>query len=1159
MAKVSFSASNVANKPARNPQGFNRGEKKVISFFDPKDCPQIPENISYEEFVHYFTIPEFSDIYNIAITPTGILIHVNNGEQGNKDVKVPYRLFNPEAHSVRFPKFILSFSKYINYQFDYIDNGMYFNQNEILYIALRHRMQVFAEYNRVYTYLLNQDIQKIVNYIDYNNYSSWNAMQKSEHSYAIFDPYDANFNTSDSGLFTGNGNEDEEEENYKLAKPLGNSIGTPKFNLKNITKLFRDIDVLPASESMASESGKFVISNENIYQAAGFKMDYVFNQIKTMFPIKANIPARFKTHVVCDAYRAFNYSKPIFTEDYIEALPNHTDETIINAVCVFTPIENDGKFLCGEIECSDQFADNIVIKKEIIKGEFNKLFIKAGEFVKPKGDRYYHIGEDENDELVSLRGFESVQIISIDEIGFSNSKKIIAECKRRIGSSRIESSTGIKGVTKPRFNIGSISFNDGSGNAVNLPVDLLVGSNSIKAKANTIYLAQAALAHLHGYNNNPEEMISSMDSKLINSLRKSIGKVTYTDENGNTKEVYAGIVPVRVTEMAYMYKNLKLQSFMTQSAWYLNQNGFSDFVDLIYNTCISEEDIALISELTKIVEDSQGSFIDDLPVYSSLKMRDIFKEEDCKFDTNPLAKHTSKLLEESNKGFYIYFEHIQSYLRMPSAALIERFTSKIADGTYNYPRILSAASYIIKSLLTVDRYGSINPNNVFKFNRGDAKSQASTFGATYLELCYRMLHTNNKLLRNLMNPKVYGCSMKQMVDFRIPRNTIVIPDKNLHAKLASKTGGHYEKTGGFFAFAIRNPVIWKSQIQSVKVWTYEEFKEYLSVFSNVDIDKYMDLKYCRDLVLLNPHDAITQQSDVDGDLMPLFIPEGEEAQKYLYKFNFAKPGSNGGVNNITQEEIDWINSYKQSEFDSNSMFYELESGSYKIYSLKIKSDGTTSPSFDKYFADSIIAKGDVGIGTSNLWQFQILIDLFQLMNEDGNGKLNDKSINLSREEYDKICFAYTKLLQDLVVRGIKHVEGGSSGFTPFLLENITLGDNREFTFDVFSNKVGLGRKLTEKLFHILVWGSSNNYIKNISSFISFYNRGVGDFFDIDKEIIDYLMKTFYGSRLQLYYDIVSKTTADKKAKVLHNFNNGSSSVAGDTSKKKWAFKLNVKK
>jgi len=1130
-----------SNQPNR---GYNSDNKDgqvptQIEFLGPEFTPEIPASISVDEFERYFHIAELSDLYSIETSIDTITLILTNGEQDLNTVKIPYRLIAPETNGIRFPRFLLNISKFSPTKVDYKSQRAIFNQNELLWIVIYHRLQQFAIYKRAFAYLLTRDIQNIVDYADYNMYSSYNAIQKAKNSYAVLDAFKK----------TGNSSWVEYEVNgvdtvdYKCVVPIGEKIGRPKLDAPILQGLFRDLDILPGSESMASETGKFVInSSEEIYRCAGFKLDQIHKIIKTIFPIKPNIPARFKSHVASDSFKIEKYDRPIFVEDVLPGYEDGTDQTLLNALVVFMPIEESGRFLCGEVEASGRFARNEVIKREIVKAQFSTLSVKTGDKLNCIGGRYL-LGRNELGKEVTLEGFDSVEIISCDMIGVpadisqAGNHKIVAKCVKKIGSSRMISTTGLKAVTKPKYEIGTVYAKNAHGHEVAMSVDLIVGPNSMKAKENTIYLAQAALAHVLGYSNPDKQYISSLDEAEINTLVKSLGVVEYQPPDviqmvdgvavhvpqGRVK-AYAGIVPTKVTEMSYMYKNAKEQAFMTQSAWYLARNGHKDLAELIYQTDVSPEDREIVTELTKIIYDDCGFYAktDDLPIYGLHQIKDHFQVSDCKIQTNPMDEYSSRLLDPDNKGFYIYLASRNEYIRMPSAKLILRFTSKIADGTFIYTRLLTVVSQILLTCLIRNQdNGQINTGYILRKDQNRFTPKSIALGNKYIELCLGMLHFKNNYLSTLMVPKVFGCSMKQMVDIHVPLGVVVIIDRKLYERLGERTGGYLEQNNEFWALCVRNPVLWKTQVQAVRVWDYDYFKAWLAFNTNEDVDTYFDESYCKDLILLNPDDAILQEADVDGDLMPMFVPDGRDAQDMMATFKRINDTEHTAVDNVTQTEIDWIKAYRQGEMDSNSLF-EFKSPEFKVNEINLRPKAGTDKNFGRYFANSIVAKGDIGIATFHLWSLQCLLDLYQL--KAGEGEILDKKgkpCSLSKQHHDLISFGYSRLVQDLVVRGIKYNDSGSAEFKPFLLPNIVLRENRTAAFKTFANSVGIGTEATIKLFEVLGWADVNGLIDKIMAFISLYNSGnhVKYQDNVNAEFEADLRKTFYGSRLDLYYNI----------------------------------------
>ena len=48
-----------------------------------------------------------------------------------------------------------------------------------------------------------------------------------------------------------------------------------------------------------------------------------------------------------------------------------------------------------------------------------------------------------------------------------------------------------------------------------------------------------------------------------------------------------------------------------------------------------------------------------------------------------------------------------------------------------------------------------------------------------------------------------------------------------------------------------------------KVWGSHQFRAYLNVFYNIDLDKYLDDFFNRDIIIMSPQTALNAKSDVD--------------------------------------------------------------------------------------------------------------------------------------------------------------------------------------------------------------------------------------------------------------------------------------------------------
>lgn len=1076
----------------------------AIAFAGTDQVPQFDSNLKGEEALR--VIPNtFGNLVNVNTEDTGLLLTFPNAEEGNQEIRISSRIYNPEDNGITFPRFVLQVSSFMYSQFDYEGKRLILNQNELLWLILYHRFQMLSENRITYTNLIRDDLTALMNYGEYNRYSTFNAQLKGRNSIAILNPWNM-----DRGRF-------------HFTYPIGEYIAESNIDQDVLAAIMRDLPIQPGSESMAAKN-KFVMYNMNkkFYSCAGYgmvrrrdAMDNVHNVIKTIFPIKPNVPARLKSHVISDAFDFREPSPPIFAEDVVKG---RADATRLNAIVVFDTInEATGRLLCGEIECSEKFAREEVEKTEIVRESFKLVTAHKGKEISRNEDGSFTIGIDSEDNEVKVYGFNSVEVVDVQyEDVISDQAKVVLRCTRSIGSGRIFSNTGLKGVTKPLKDLGKIYVPFGDGNEAEMDVDLISGPNSTKAKGNTIALAKAALAHLLNCQIDGKDVdpIKSLDQELIKKLANQFGRVRYVDQNGDERMVLAGLVPVSVNELSYMFNNVRGQKFMPESAKILAASGYENLFEAIYEDGIDEEDERCVLEFQKILVDEVGLYAEEeeLPVYSvtSLHGKKVFDENDLIFDLNPIEEYTaSRILdEEYNKGFYLDLRYRGGGLiRFPSAFLINRFSTKLANGSFIYPMFLKNMSKVLDAIM--------KGNNGFLNKRNQRGGPRTLIGA-YLHNIRQFLHTKRNFLEVLLKPKLNGVGMKQMADSYVPEGVMVVLDNHTYKKLGRKTGGFYQQHDFFRAFGVRNPVVWKSQVRGYDVWDSKRFALHLMEKHGVDMYRHFSVKYCKETLMMNPEDIVFQQSDVDGDLMPIFVPDDVQSQAVLQNFRNDK---------VLKEEIQWILNYRQGELESNSDFeVEDEHGiiDYEVYSLYYNSvpTGSTEPMFTKYFADSIIAKQDVGISTYNMWAIYALCEMYKAFCD--SGKIKDSSgneVKFTTDEMDYITYLYSRLVQDMVVRGIKHTEGGSAGFKPFLLENMIQAEYRKLVQNTLINQLGIPKEIVRSMFHMLHWGKETGYIKSIMLFISMHYKGkIPDEYSAEHfEAIR--QNTFMGGLVEKIYEI----------------------------------------
>lgn len=146
-----------------------------------------------------------------------------------------------------------------------------------------------------------------------------------------------------------------------------------------------------------------------------------------------------------------------------------------------------------------------------------------------------------------------------------------------------------------------------------------------------------------------------------------------------------------------------------------------------------------------------------------------------------------------------------------------------------------------------------------------------------------------------------------------------------------------------------------------------------------------------------------------GDLYPVSIPFRAEIQDELsyYVENDAE---------IKDYERAWIEDYIQDEAD-NSNFLNVEDAPFEFHTVE-------RGWFADTFANGAIAKKKVGPGTVDLWNFNAATELEYL---EGN---------ITREEMEYQQFLYSKVVQNYIVRSIKHADGGSSQYDIYSLNEM---------------------------------------------------------------------------------------------------------------------------
>ena len=776
---------------------------------------------------------------------------------------------------------------------------------------------------------------------------------------------------------------------------LGDAFRTEwqSLNVVLMKQILTELPVLCGSESGPTRGLFTLYLNKKNYKAIGY--DFEGSQVKTIFNTDKNasqLLSRHKSCVANDHIEFIKQSKPVLSW---EDNPDETTHTK-NCLIVFDEINTTTyDLLGGEIEAARSFTQNIV---KPIRSQDLELSdgIELPLIVGQKVHSSTVIAQDKDGKDIHIpQGLLSATVLEVHpNLTYRNSYHVIWESRARLNSTRI----------------GYIIYQNKT-----YPIDLRMGHNSIKAKYNTIALAKLGLdAMVKGSSYN----INNMSEEQINDIQSKIEKVTWVRKINNkwvTKTVWAGVLPIQITELASEYCRVKDDhKVLPEVIKYLHHYGYDELAlhlmekedNKIKKDCVVES-IKILQQYNK-----------DIPVFNH---EDLLQwMEGIKF---PIITFGDKvpnegLLNFDNNGFI--YKHNGLTIRFPSAYMLRLLSDEIYSGEVRYTTIFSRANRLLLSLR------GKKTNNQFITN----KKQIENAHEAYLDAIKSELIGKNKLISANCTTRIFGLSAKQLYDWRVPRTHVVIFHPTFN-KLVIENGLTYH-------CGTRNPVIWPGQIFIQKIMTADDFEYYLNEIG-WNINDVIDKQACASIILRNPLDCLNDQSDCDGDIFPILAPSSIEGQNLLEKIYVTDPDKN-----LRPYEIDWIKQYTKKELSNSALDFQP----FRWYYID----------YDKYkqiFADSAIAKTLMGFGTLQLWEWYGLCEWTYGKNY------------IDKELMHELIFIYARLVQDCLVRGIKHVEGGSKFFTPFILKNILKKENIEYVintlqkFNLSEEKIKTFLKITK--------------------------------------------------------------------------------------------------
>ena len=833
-----------------------------------KSVPYIPENLSPKEVGQLFP-PGFDDIIEYSVDEFTKSINITILTDTNKEntiITLSENLYNPSKNKCFFPKFLIeqhhNFPK-IDYLTDQRDRFV-FNQNELFYICLQHRLVDFKRFKDAYGNLVNNDIKAIMNFIGYIPNTAYNAIQRDKHSYILLDIYDDKTNALNV---------------VSKKQCLGNILKHRKYHPTK-EKLKALLPTLPlhfSSESMGEKS-KYVLHDYNspLYRSVGYKVELDSKNnpyVLSLFPPKQNIPARNKTHVTSDACALANFvptSK--FIQDYLPNMEQQCfdpkDHCYKKSLCVIHPMLENGKFLYGEIYASESFVSTEVIVRETIKDQFEEIFIEENKTYYSDDNNQIKVGLNIENQPLYLEKCISAKLTSIQILGTLGVQKLVFDVVRHAGNARIDSNTGLKGVTTCRNNLGTIHIPELN---KELKPDLVFGMNSFKAKGNGIILARAALAvELGLYRpSNVFGYLNTWDTDEINRAANSLPEYYYIDDLGNKQTVQIGIVYARFTELCYIYKSYKPNKpFSFESGRVLQSLTDNRLFTNIWENYVSEDYKAIVIELEKILLDKKNIFEDEIPIYTveGIRNKKIFSHKDLILNIRTSTESLSCLLDEDwNKGFIINFvPNGGKCVRIPCAKTLKLFCTQTDDKMYMYPSLLIEISKMINSILnnSIQLLFPRTETNYAKNNTPVIRYYREIKG-----LLFSSEEASVMLIQKLSRPEIPGFAFKQVTDYILPDNTCVLMCNKTYNKAIENALGEdadlHALAYNFYGLHVRAPSLWRKQNIPVKIWNQDDFRIYLWSKFGIKLENYINTKWNNDVVIFSNNVCRDSQSDID--------------------------------------------------------------------------------------------------------------------------------------------------------------------------------------------------------------------------------------------------------------------------------------------------------
>lgn len=902
------------------------------------------------------------------------------------------------------------------------DDNIFLTIDKVLLLVVMDRLESFRKgaFKLRNHRMLTKDIRFVLKSIDSIQPTSFNNKLKLEHRVRIFKTYELN------------------KKNEKVYfDPVGLGLWDSKIpNTENDINKYASIFNDPIAVASLSD-GVYCSLGDESYRGPGYYSDD--KKIVSIYETKTSLPERLRIQYTSSFLAPEKPEKDFLLGDI------EPDEKT-NAITVFLPAvpENNsegndlpfGKWtlLTGEVIVNKELASHkYYVRRTFTTSTLDVNIIEKGITIQPGQILAY----DSEDRPVLVYDLNYENAVVEDVIKMWNCYKIVVKVCSPLGVARIVSETGLKGVTHPHEDLGYIELPENFSNRKH-SVQMVVGPNAMKSGSNGVKLAWVNLA-AGSVNESISIDPAVYSSEEIDTLyADNITKVDWYYK-GKVYKVYAGLISFGVTDLAKDCKSNEVRIMPeTLKYMYLSDNNNLTYVaDKLLSSFISQDKKWALNQLLKL-RTSNKLDDDNVPVYQwndpSLQKylaNSVFNT--ANWTNNPQGlSNTNMLLNPLNNGFYIQFFDI--YIRFPSNDIIN-YLSYVGQGTISYPLFLTHAIFL---LMSIKAY----------FNNKATIEQVLSNHRNYVVYVDDEIFSKKAMLSSCVSPIVSGGNLKQLVSPLVPRGTTVILDGKLEYKI-SQFYKSYKRQ--IWEIGVRNPVIWRFQFIPRRVWTFNRFVKHLEK-KNIDIKDVLLSDGIDGAVLRNTVDVMFDRADTDGDLYPVAIPMDYDIQDALNQYM---------KNPIRLKEYEkkWVFEYIDAELSKNEKFIDIENKPFKFHEI-------TREQFSEFLASSAIAKAKVGVATVDLWKFHSAAEWLYI----------DKVI--TKDQLDYQMFLFSSLVQTTVIEGIKHVDGGSSGYDIFMLSGVK--ENAEIIKTALINSMGIDEQMADLFITISLFANDNDYSKAIS-------------------------------------------------------------------------------